>query len=147
MLWACLRIPVYWSSSFIHGSDDHDYMIISHAMIGMPFTEIAPSMYRASILDITDPTIYTRFEIFSDVDSTYLDDGTLNATFPDYGSGTLNACQAIHTWSSVSGSEFDLTFEFTSPALLNGDLGTLHLQQPDGPRMGRHSWQGDRLVF
>jgi hypothetical protein len=30
----------------------------------------------------------------------------------------------MRTWSSISGAEFDLSFELSSPALLNGGLGS-----------------------
>jgi kievitone hydratase len=80
-------------------------------------------MYRASILDITDPTYYKMFEVFSEVESFYLDSGDLNATWPDFGFCTVNDGQTIHTWSTTSGLEFNFTSELTSPALLNGGLG------------------------
>jgi kievitone hydratase len=92
-------------------------------MNGVPFTATSSSMYRGSLLDITDPTIYNRFDVFSDIDNIYSDDGSLNATFPDYGFGTINAGQSIHTWSTIPEVEFDITFDLSSPALLNGGLG------------------------
>ncbi|KAH7142954.1 hypothetical protein B0J13DRAFT_676159 [Dactylonectria estremocensis] len=113
----------FWSSSFIHGSDNHDYLILSHVLAGQPIT---PSLYRGSVLDITDPSRYGRFEIFSNVSEVYSDIGDFNASYPDYGFGSIGSeeAPALRTWSSIAGAEFELTFELSSPALLNGGLGS-----------------------
>ncbi|KAH7118070.1 hypothetical protein B0J13DRAFT_513959 [Dactylonectria estremocensis] len=119
-------VPVgssFWSSSFIRGSDDHDYMIVSHVLAGQP---ISPSLYRGSVLDISNTSRYARFEIFSDISNVYSATGDLNATYSDYGFSSISSDKspAMRTWSSISGSEFDLTFDLSSPALLNGGLGS-----------------------
>ena len=98
-------------------------MIVSHVLAGLP---VSPSMYRGSILDITNPSRYGRFEIFSNVSEVYSDTGNLNTSYPDYGFSSVGSDEApaMRTWSAVSGAEFDLTFELSSPALLNGGLGS-----------------------
>ncbi|OHE94313.1 hypothetical protein CORC01_10360 [Colletotrichum orchidophilum] len=110
----------FWSSSFILGSNNHSYMILSHVLANL-------SLYRASILDITDPSLYTQFETLSNsTTSVYSETGVFNASFPDYGFGSTSPSDGlseIRTWSAVPGAEFDLTFETTSPVLLNGGLG------------------------
>ncbi|KAM6508361.1 hypothetical protein FALCPG4_018230 [Fusarium falciforme] len=113
----------FWSSSFIHGSDNHDYLIVSHVLTGQ---KITPSLYRGSLLDITNPSRYGRFEIFSNVSGVYSDTGDFNASYPDYGFGSIGSegAPVLRTWSSVAGAEFNLTFELSSPVLLNGGLGS-----------------------
>ncbi|TVY70059.1 Kievitone hydratase [Fusarium oxysporum f. sp. cubense] len=109
----------FWSSSFILGSNNHSYLVLSHVLAD-------PSLYRASILDITDPSLYTQFETLSKPTSFYSDTGVFNASFPDYGFGSTSPSDGLsemRTWSAVPGAEFDLTFESTSPVLLNGGLG------------------------
>ncbi|KAK1699834.1 hypothetical protein BDP55DRAFT_689866 [Colletotrichum godetiae] len=102
--------PSFWSSPFILGSNDHGYLILSHVLADL-------SLYRASILDIKNPSYSSTF---------YSDTGVFNASFSDYGFGSTrpsDGLSELRTWSTVPGTEFDLTFESTSPVLLNGGLG------------------------
>ncbi|KAH7127279.1 hypothetical protein EDB81DRAFT_889084 [Dactylonectria macrodidyma] len=89
----------FWTSSFVRGSNNHDYLIVSHVMSGVPFWSAGTSMYR---------------------------DGVLNATFDDYGFVSVGD-DALRTWSTVAGAEFDLSIELSSPALLNGGIGAFEI--------------------
>lgn len=42
----------FWSSSFVHASNGHDYMVVSHVLAGFG----GGSIYRASVTDMTDPS-------------------------------------------------------------------------------------------
>ncbi|KAK1641041.1 hypothetical protein BDP81DRAFT_446012 [Colletotrichum phormii] len=111
--------PSFWSSSFILGSNNHSYLILSHFLADL-------SLYRASILDITDPSQYTQFDTLSNSSTFYSDTGVFNASFPDHGFGSTSPSDGLsemRTWSTVPGTAFDLTFESTSSVLLNGGLG------------------------
>lgn len=96
-------------------------MILSHVIVPGAF-----SVYRGSVLDISNTSRYSQFEFVSNVTNLYADNGDFNATFPAYGFGSLepkDGTPALRTWSNVSGAEFDLSFELSSPVLLNGGLG------------------------
>ncbi|KAK5993805.1 Kievitone hydratase [Cladobotryum mycophilum] len=117
----------YWISAFIHASNNHDYLVISNLAANLP---LGAALYRASILDITNLSRYSQYErvvILSDI---YNSHGVLNATFHDSGFGSINPTDPIstlRTYSKVPGTQFDLTFETSSPALLNGGLGTFQV--------------------
>lgn len=85
----------------------------------------ANSVYRASVLDITDPSRYAKFEFFSNVSSPFPYDD-FNVTLPDYGFSTSKSSgdvTKLRTWSEVPGVQFDLDFDLSAPVLLNGGLG------------------------
>ncbi|KXH60202.1 hypothetical protein CSAL01_07707 [Colletotrichum salicis] len=65
--------PSFWSSSFILGSNNHSYLILSHVLADL-------SLYRASILDITDPSQYTQLETLSNSSIFYSDTGVFKTT-------------------------------------------------------------------
>jgi hypothetical protein len=116
----------FWLSSFIHASDHHDYMVVSHVIAANSFKLSNLTLYRASILDITNPSRYAQFSFTSDVSNVFSDNGDFNAAFANYGFASaqpVEATPAMRTWSNVSGIEFDLNFQLSSPALLNGGLG------------------------
>ncbi|KAH7409721.1 hypothetical protein BKA64DRAFT_742765 [Cadophora sp. MPI-SDFR-AT-0126] len=116
----------FWSSSYIHGSNNRDYFVISHAaIVPLPFGN---SVYRASMLDITSPAaLYESFETFSNVSTLFSDNGDFSAQYPDYFFGAANpgsSATNLRTWSTVPDVRFDLNFDFSSQVLLNGGLGT-----------------------
>ncbi|KAH8656332.1 hypothetical protein BGZ61DRAFT_541011 [Ilyonectria robusta] len=124
----------FWASAFLHGSDNHDYLVLSHVMAPLPFWPKEKTVYRASILDITDPSRYKMFEFFAHDPKAFASSGSLDAQYADYGFRATNPkdpLSDIRTWSSVPGAEFDLTFSLSSPAILNGGLG--HFQGFTGP--------------
>ncbi|KAF4835183.1 Kievitone hydratase [Colletotrichum tropicale] len=81
----------FWSSSFIHASNNHSYLVLSHLLPSI-------AIYRASVLDITDPAHYAH---------------------------TADGISELRTWSArpEDGVEFNLTFSTSAPILLNGGLG------------------------
>ena len=112
----------FWSSSFVHASDDHDYVIISQILVTGN-----QSQCRGSILDITNVSRYAMFEsTTNDTNSVFGKTGEFDARFPDYGFSSVSSKtrnMAMRTWSSDEEVQFDLKFERSSPALLNGGLG------------------------
>jgi hypothetical protein len=115
----------FWSSSFVHASNGHDYLVISNVVAGLPIPLLS-SEIRASILDITNPSLYSEFAFLSNITNLYSTTGVLNASFDNYGFGSTSSTEGLsqlRTFSQMSGTEFDLTFDTSSPVLLNGGLG------------------------
>ncbi|KAI8176559.1 hypothetical protein K4K48_008711 [Colletotrichum sp. SAR 10_66] len=111
----------FWSSSFIHASNNHSYLVLSHLLPSI-------AIYRASILDITDPTYYAQYQVITSPVSPFSPSGVFNTSFPDYGFGstsTTDGISELRTWSArpEDGVEFDLNFSTSAPILLNGGLG------------------------
>ncbi|KAL4777844.1 hypothetical protein BDW60DRAFT_221425 [Aspergillus nidulans var. acristatus] len=111
----------WWTSSYIHASDNKPYFIVSH--VGNP----GPGYYRYSILDISNPNYYQQYAYQgSETDPVSAHISGANITLPTYGFEAVNPADtlaAMRTWST-SGFEFDLTFELSSPVILNGGSGT-----------------------
>ncbi|KAF4772803.1 hypothetical protein HER10_EVM0006832 [Colletotrichum scovillei] len=109
----------FWASVFAHASDGHDYLVISHSVMGLPNET---TMYRGSIIDITDSSRHAQFTVVSPVPSVWADNGDYNASYPDFEFASLNQ-SFMRTLSRYDGAEFDITFELSAPALLYGGLG------------------------
>ncbi|PVH77925.1 hypothetical protein DL98DRAFT_656476 [Cadophora sp. DSE1049] len=115
----------WWTSTYLTGSDSHDYMVVSHVTDLIEIT-----MYRASVLDITD-NIHFQWTNMS-LDPNLFEssqNGEFNITIGDnfnFGS-TLpgNATQQLRTMLNVpeSGVQYDLTFDITAPKILNTGIG------------------------
>lgn len=125
----------FWSSSFVRASNGHDYMVVSHVLAGA----VGPgSIYRASVTDITDPSYYYTFSKLSDSSDVYSATEVFNASFGDWGMGSTSSKDPIsrmRTFSTVENVQFDITFETSSPVLLNGGLGVFQC----GSGLG-HEW-------
>jgi len=117
----------FWTSSYLRCSNGHDYFVITHLAVfsGSPITT------RGAVLDITEGTGYTSRTNTSSTYTVYdATTGVFNATVGDFQFGCLNASDPtslIRTAASVPGVQYDITFEGTSPALLNGAVGDLYL--------------------
>uniref|UniRef100_L2FT70 Kievitone hydratase n=1 Tax=Colletotrichum fructicola (strain Nara gc5) TaxID=1213859 RepID=L2FT70_COLFN len=86
----------FWSSSFIHASNNHSYLVLSHLLPSI-------AIYRASILDITDPTYYAQYQVLTSPISPFSPSGVFNTSFPDYGFGSTSITDGIselRTWSA-----------------------------------------------
>ncbi|KAJ4051512.1 hypothetical protein NW761_014147 [Fusarium oxysporum] len=117
----------FWINAFIHGSNGHDYYIASHLMSYASDIEGSKPVYRASVLDLTDPTIFHKYDRIAPENTTFwTSDGDFRANFEDYGMETIdkNPLHGLRTYSSVENVEFDFDFYFTSPILLNAALGS-----------------------
>lgn len=94
---------------------------VSH--VGNP----GPGYYRYSILDISNPSYYQQYAYQgSEADPVSAHISGANITLPTYGFEAVDPADtlaAMRTWST-SGFEFDLTFELSSPVILNGGSGT-----------------------
>lgn len=116
----------FWSSSLIHGTNGRDYLVISHALVGLPAPGTFVNIYRASILDLEDTSQYSQYARIAGVAETYGSTGILNFTTSDFAFGSTSATDAlsgIRTYSRVTGLEYDLTFDLSSPPLLNAGTG------------------------
>jgi hypothetical protein len=101
-------------------------------------------IYRASLLDITDPSYYHNFLRVAEPNATFwAENGDFQAVFPGYGMETTSAdpLHAIRTYNSLEGIDFDLTFNLTSPVLLHAGLGTYWV----GGGLG-HEWSVPRAA-
>ncbi|UKZ72683.1 hypothetical protein TrVFT333_000317 [Trichoderma virens FT-333] len=87
----------YWSSSFIHGTNSRDYLVISHALVGFPALGTRFNIYRSSLLDLEDTSQYSQYACV--------------------------AGEARFMGILVAGLEYDLTFDLSSAPLLNAGVG------------------------
>ncbi|KAL7914935.1 hypothetical protein GGI35DRAFT_488816 [Trichoderma velutinum] len=120
----------YWSSSLIHGTNGRDYLVISHALIGLPALGTWVNLYRSSLLDLEDTSQYSQYVRIAGEIETYGNTGILNFTTSDYAfasTSATNALSGIHTYSHVAGLEYDLTFDLSSPPLLNAGAGVFQV--------------------
>ncbi|RAK79145.1 uncharacterized protein BO72DRAFT_53502 [Aspergillus fijiensis CBS 313.89] len=145
----------WWSSSYIHASNNHDYLIVSQCLL------MNAGLYRGSILDITEPSFYRQFERFATgplTDPGLSSGGILNITFEQYGFHTTNyddPLQELRTWSAVEGVEFDIRFHLSTPVILNGGTGlfqwgselTHEWSMPAGLTLGSFVVNGSRLTI
>jgi len=114
----------YWASSFIRAHNGIDYLALAHVLDNFPGPN--PTVYRGSLLSITNTSQYTPFEVFSSVSSVFTKSGIFNASFPDFGFGVTSQTDPLgpmRMWCTIPGAEYDITFEQSSPVLLNGALG------------------------
>ncbi|KAF4502378.1 short-chain dehydrogenase [Fusarium agapanthi] len=117
----------FWINAFVHGSNGHDYYIASHLMSYASNIEGSKPVYRASVLDLTNPTIFHKYDRIAPENTTFwTGDGDFRANFEDYGMESIdkNPLCGLHTYSSAENVEFDFDFFFTSPILLNAALGS-----------------------
>lgn len=113
----------YWSSSYISGTDGHEYLVLSH-VLATP----ALSVYRGSVLDITDPSFFQQFTSFWNASSTF----AANKTALDFASGdgfyfglsSTDKLGPMTTWHDAESTSYNLTYELTSAVILNGGAGS-----------------------
>ncbi|RFU79580.1 short-chain dehydrogenase [Trichoderma arundinaceum] len=123
----------FWSSSLIHGSNGRDYLVVSHAIAGAGGTSV--NIYRASLLDLDDTSQYSQYARIAESAETYGSTGILNFTTSDYAfraTSETDALSSIRTYSQVAGLEYDLTFDLSSPPLLNAGTGTFRVAGRSG---------------
>lgn len=106
-------------SSFVSGSDQHEYLVISHLVAG-PL-----GIYRSSILDISDPSFYSQYTSYYNGSAYLAADHGFSFSFDDYhfGAATTDLLGPINTWSTNSIAEYNLTFELSAPVILDGGSG------------------------
>ncbi|KAB8221588.1 hypothetical protein BDV33DRAFT_190352 [Aspergillus novoparasiticus] len=99
----------WWSSSFVHASDDHDYLIISHVLLqGQHGSTV---LLRASILDINDTAYYRQVSWIHNESSK--------------AAHVLNVPPGVATkYFGFVSIEFNLTFQLSAPVILDGGTGT-----------------------
>lgn len=113
----------YWSSSYISGTDGHEYLVLSHVLATPDL-----SVYRGSILDITDPSFFQQFTSFWNASSLF----AANKTALDFASGdgfyfglaSADKLGPIATWNHGESFSYNLTFGLTSALILNGGAGS-----------------------
>jgi hypothetical protein len=114
----------WWISSFVHGDNNHQYMILSHVLATGAY-----SIYRGSIYDITEPD-FVQFTTTT-TDSGLLDNsqnGGFNITTNDFFFGSSlpgNATEQLRTASTNSDVQFDITFDLSAPVIFNTGNGGL----------------------
>ncbi|KAB8269515.1 hypothetical protein BDV30DRAFT_242318 [Aspergillus minisclerotigenes] len=117
----------WWSSSFVHASDDHDYLIISHVLL--QGQDVSTVLLRASILDINDTAYYRQVS--------WIHNGSIRAAqvqnmrpgvatkyFGFVSVDPANPLDKMRIWCITERVEFNLTFQLSAPIILNGGTGT-----------------------
>ncbi|PWY82134.1 hypothetical protein BO70DRAFT_352750 [Aspergillus heteromorphus CBS 117.55] len=148
----------YWTSSHITATNGHQYLLLSHIVITLspsPSSSPNPAFYCASILDLTNTSTpnYHSYVSHTTITSTQLTNLNLTTTAPDPGSDydsnsdsdsgssygfvslTPDKLTTMQTWTSHPNVTFNVTFEATTPALINGGTGSF--TYGDGPT---HEW-------
>lgn len=97
------------------------------AVVGSQPNE-STTIYRSSILDITQPSKFSGFVKFGDPTNTTLfnDNGVLDASLGDWEYGTTipgDPVAGYKVQSHVEGAVFDISFKLSSPVLLDGGIG------------------------
>ncbi|KAE8130891.1 hypothetical protein BDV38DRAFT_265938 [Aspergillus pseudotamarii] len=119
----------WWISSYLTGSDNHQYMVLSHVLASDKL-----KFYRGGIYDITEPA-YTQFSKMTTQNLTAnSQDGKFDIRTGDFFFGSALANSTITKLRTVSNRtdlHFDLTFELTAPILFNTGLGGLFQFGPD----------------
>lgn len=113
----------FWSSSYVYGSNDHQYLVLSHVLVS-PFGNLG--VYRASVLDINDTSSYEQFTTLFNSSSIWTSNATgLDYEFVDYGfkSLTSDPLGRLNTYSSVTDVLFNITFSLSPGIILNGGSG------------------------
>ncbi|PSN73805.1 hypothetical protein BS50DRAFT_566738 [Corynespora cassiicola Philippines] len=108
----------FWSTSFVLGSDGHEYLVISHVLGGNIL-----NIYRASVLDITDPSYFKQYSSFYNTTSGRTE---LDFSFDGYYFGLVGKDRlgSIRTYSTYGDVHFNISFELSSPIILNGGVGS-----------------------
>lgn len=116
------RAGSWWLSSFLHGSNDHDYLLVSHVLA----SAVGITIRRASLADLTNLSV--PFQTFS---TAAISNGSLPSAFAfafdDYFFGSADPAEplgAITTWSTNEALGFNLTVELNGQPLMNGGMGT-----------------------
>lgn len=110
----------YWTSSYITGTNREQYLAISHVLIGADNA----TYYRASLLDLNNVTNYHSFIVHSN--QTALQAGSRLSVSLD-GNGfeglTDDNVSQMRTYSKHKDVTFDITYNATSKALIDGGTG------------------------
>ncbi|KAE8168509.1 hypothetical protein BDV40DRAFT_283953 [Aspergillus tamarii] len=120
----------WWSSSFVHASDGHDYLIVSHVIL--PSLNLSTALLRASILDINDTAYYRQVSWLHNESSraTHVPNGPPGIATKYFGFVSVdpaNPLDEMRIWCITPGIELDLTFHLSAPVILNGGIGTFPL--------------------
>ncbi|KAB8212025.1 hypothetical protein BDV34DRAFT_219238 [Aspergillus parasiticus] len=119
----------WWISSYLTGSDNHQYMVLSHVL-----ATDAYGLYRGAIYDITEPAYQQFSEMTTQNLTANSQDGKFNIRTDDFFFCSALANSSITKLRTVSNRtdlQFDLTYELTAPVLFNAGLGGLFQFGPD----------------
>lgn len=113
----------FWSSSYISGTDGHEYLVLSHVLATPDL-----NVYRGSILDITDPSVFQQFTSFWNASSLLSANRTaLDFALGDgfyFGLSSTDKLGSMTTWNDAEDFSYNLTYEMTSSLILNGGAGS-----------------------
>ncbi|KAG9512272.1 hypothetical protein KCV07_g9552, partial [Aureobasidium melanogenum] len=115
----------YWSSSFITGTDDREYFILSHTLITTSL-----EVYRGSILDIAGESFH-QYTYAGNSSSHVKNLTTFNLDFGDFGFGAVgeNALGTVNTFLTSPDVTYNITFDLSTPMILNGGSGTFNWER------------------
>ncbi|KZO91069.1 hypothetical protein CALVIDRAFT_368390 [Calocera viscosa TUFC12733] len=151
----------WYSTSYVRSqTNGHQYFIVSHTIPVLP--DHGSGFYRSSILDVTNPTVdgaYWQNVTIAPTPSGY-NNGSFNITYPGgvyaFESLSEDSVAVLHTKQIDPSLSFDITFQSSSPLILNGGLGGLaagitngkmpnistEWSMPAGVTWGSFSWNG-----
>lgn len=113
----------FWSSSYISGTDGHEYLVLSHVLATPDL-----NVYRGSVLDITDPSVFQQFTSFWNASSLLAANRTaLDFALGDsfyFGLSSTDKLGPMTTWNDAEDFSYNLTYEMTSTLILNGGAGS-----------------------
>ncbi|KAJ5614505.1 hypothetical protein N7528_008159 [Penicillium herquei] len=135
----------WWISSYLTGSDGHQYLVLSH-LLGISSSY---SIYRGSIFDIEENE-FTQFSALTEESGLYdySRDGEFNVSTSDFYFGSTvagNATKQLRTASTNSAVQYDIKFDLAAPIILNtgnggyfqlGDYQTAEWSMPAGRTYG-----------
>ncbi|KAF4547572.1 Kievitone hydratase-like protein [Elsinoe fawcettii] len=113
----------WWSTSFVYGSDDREYLLVSH-ILTTPFI----SVYRASSLDLSDNQSFRQYSKLFNASAAIGSDYRLELADYFMGSTTDNDLGPTNTWTTDVAVQFNITYELSSPVILNGGVGSFWWQ-------------------
>ncbi|KAE8370642.1 hypothetical protein BDV27DRAFT_167511 [Aspergillus caelatus] len=117
----------WWASSFVHASDGHDYLIVSHVIL--PNLNVSTVLLRASILDINDTAYYWQVSWLQNVSSraAHVQNGAPGVVTKYFGFVSVdptNPLDKMRIWCITEHVELNITFQLSAPVILNGGTGT-----------------------
>ncbi|KAB8264879.1 hypothetical protein BDV32DRAFT_134783 [Aspergillus pseudonomiae] len=117
----------WWSSSFVHASDDHEYLIVAHVVLRD--LNVSTALLRASTLDINDTEYYRQVSWLYNGSSRPLHahnepPGVATKYFGFVSVDPDNPLDRMRIWCITERVELNLTFQLSAPVILNGGTGT-----------------------
>ncbi|GME54015.1 Kievitone hydratase [Neofusicoccum parvum] len=148
----------FWTSSYVTGSNEHQYLILSHVLLSKySGTATNTSITRFSVLDLTEPDDnYWAFTTAVTAPNTTLDTKlALNFEHVTFDGISSDSVSVMHTTGQTDGISYDITWESSSAVIYNGGTGTFSFgplpanqwSMPAGKTNGSLTLNGTEVLF